>query len=70
MVVPAARPRRDYTIYECPSCGQRLLGEQRCPDCGIFGRRTGIGGLCPHCGEPITIADLLDQEVAIMQPSR
>lgn len=65
IAVPATRPRRDYTIYECPACEQRLLGEQRCPDCGIFGRRVGPGGPCPHCAEPIAITDLL-QEVAIM----
>jgi hypothetical protein len=35
-VIPAARPRRDHTIYECPECGQRLAGEQRCPDCGDY----------------------------------
>ena len=34
-------------------------GEQRCPDCGIFARRTGPGGPCPHCDEPIAIKDLI-----------
>ena len=68
--VPAARPRRDHTIYQCPACEQRLLGEQRCPDCGTFGRRIGAGGPCPHCQEPVAIADLLDQEVAIMPGNR
>jgi ribosomal protein L32 len=24
------------TVYECPSCGERLVGERRCPDCGLF----------------------------------
>jgi len=66
--VPAARPRRQLTIYECPECEQRLLGEQRCPDCGIFARRIGPGGPCPHCAEPVTIADLL-QEVVTMPGS-
>jgi ribosomal protein L32 len=46
---PAARPRRAHTVYECPDCGERLLGDQRCPDCGVFARRIGIGGPCPHC---------------------
>jgi len=41
IVIRAARPRREYTIYECPSCGQRQAGRQRCDDCGIFGRRIG-----------------------------
>jgi hypothetical protein len=67
--VPAARPRREHTIYECPDCGQRLLGQQRCPDCAIFARRVGPGGECPHCDEPVAIADLI-QEVATMPASR
>jgi predicted RNA-binding Zn-ribbon protein involved in translation (DUF1610 family) len=61
--IPAARPRRDYTVYECPGCGERLLGEQRCPDCRIFAARLGTGGPCPHCGEPVTITDLLQEVV-------
>ena len=68
-VIPAARPRRDHTIYECPECGQRLAGEQRCPDCGIFARRIGIGGPCPHCGEPVALTDLLEGGDA-MNPRR
>lgn len=46
-------------VYACPSCDTRFLGEQRCPDCGLFGRRVGPGGLCPHCEEPVALADLL-----------
>ena len=69
ITLPAARPRRDYTIYECPACAQRLLGEQRCPDCGIFARRIGTGGPCPHCSEPVAITDLLE-EVAITPGNR
>ena len=52
-----------------PRLRQRLHGEQRCPDCGIFARRIGIGGPCPHCDEPVALTDLLDQEVAI-NPNR
>ena len=63
ITIPAARPRRDFTIYECPSCQQRLLGEQRCQSCGVFARRVGVGGPCPHCDQPIAINDLLDQDV-------
>lgn len=52
------------TVYECPACEARLLGEQRCPDCHVFCRRLGLGGPCPHCDEPVTLADLLGlQEV-------
>ena len=50
------------TVYECPSCDARLLGAQRCPDCHVFCRRLGLGGLCPHCDDPVTLADLLGLE--------
>jgi len=63
VTVPAARPRREFTIYECPTCADRLHGEQRCPTCGIFARRVDIGGPCPHCAQPVTLHDLLDQDV-------
>ena len=53
---PVVRP--DATIYECPSCDQRYLGLRRCPDCQLFCRRIGPGGLCPHCDEPVAHADL------------
>lgn len=61
VVVPAARPRRPITVYECGDCGTRALGEQRCDDCSTFMNRLGIGGPCPCCDEPITIPELLDQ---------
>jgi len=54
-----ARATRVATVYVCPSCETRFLGEQRCPDCGLFCRRVGPGGLCPHCDEPVALADLL-----------
>lgn len=65
VVVPAARPRRQITIYECPDCGQRLLGEQRCSDCGSFARRVGLGGACPDCDAPVAVEDLLDGHTTI-----
>jgi predicted RNA-binding Zn-ribbon protein involved in translation (DUF1610 family) len=61
VTVPAARPRRSITVYECPDCGERLLGEQRCEACRTFTRRVGIGGNCPSCDEPVAITDLIDQ---------
>ena len=42
--VPARRPRRAITVYECPQCESRYLGEQHCDDCGVFCRRIGFGG--------------------------
>ena len=62
VVVPAARPRRPITVYECDHCGARALGQQRCDDCSKFMRRVGIGGSCPTCDEPIAITELLDEE--------
>jgi predicted nucleic acid-binding Zn ribbon protein len=53
------RSGNSATVYECPSCGTRYLGQQRCPDCGLFCRRVGPGGRCPHCDEPVAIADLI-----------
>ena len=60
LVVPPHRSRRDRTIYQCSSCDASYLGVQRCPECGVFCRRVGVGGLCPECGEPVAVADLVD----------
>jgi ribosomal protein L32 len=51
------------TIYECPNCGERLVGERRCPDCGLFTRAIGLGGHCPECDTPLLLVDLLGEEV-------
>ena len=53
------RVSRAATIYECPSCDTRYLGEQYCPECSVFCRRVGPGAPCPHCDEPVLLADLL-----------
>jgi len=50
---------RAATVYACPSCETRYLGVQRCPDCGVFCCRVGLGGLCPLCDEPVAVTDLL-----------
>jgi hypothetical protein len=57
-VVPSRSPRPS-TVYECPACQTRYLGDQYCPDCRLFCRRVGPGGLCPSCDEPVALADLL-----------
>ena len=56
--IPTRLPRSE-TVYECPSCDARYLGDQQCPDCGVFCHRVGPGGLCPHCDEPVALIDLL-----------
>lgn len=58
--LPTTRTRRDTTVYTCPDCDTRTVAQQRCDDCNTFNRRLGIGGTCPHCEEPITIEELLD----------
>jgi hypothetical protein len=58
-VVPPGQPRRPITVHECQSCGSRSLGSQRCEECNTFGEKVGIGGLCPHCDEPVAISELL-----------
>jgi hypothetical protein len=56
--IPTRSPR-PTTVYACPACDARYLGEQRCYDCGVFCRRVAPGGPCPHCDEPVAITDLL-----------
>jgi hypothetical protein len=63
--VTAALKRRQQlvaqTMYDCPECGERYLGEQRCPDCNRFCRALGLGGAYPHCDQPILVAELLGE---------
>lgn len=60
-VSAAPLPKRldkGFKVYHCPQCDSRYLGQQRCPECGSFCNLVGPGGECPHCGEPVTVADL------------
>lgn len=50
---------RELTVYLCPQCDERQLGEQRCQSCGVFGRCLGYGLLCPCCDEIIVLNELL-----------
>jgi ribosomal protein L32 len=52
-----------HTVYECPSCGERFVGERRCPECNLFSRAVGLGGHCPECEAPVLLVDLLGKEV-------
>ena len=66
-----ALPTRTDTIYQCPECETRYLGEQYCHDCHTFARRLGAGGHCPHCDEIIAITDILTKnQLASPQPGR
>ena len=49
-----------HTLYECGQCGERLLGDRRCPGCHVFCRALGLGGRCSDCDQPILLADLLE----------
>jgi ribosomal protein L32 len=51
------------TIYECPGCGERHVGERRCPDCNLYSRAIGLGGHCPECDAPLLLVDVLGEEV-------
>jgi hypothetical protein len=51
------------TVYECSGCGERRVGERRCPDCQLFCRAVGLGGHCPECDTPLLLVDLLGKEV-------
>jgi len=48
------------TVYVCVACDVRQLGVQRCVECGLFGTAAGIGGACPSCQEPVTVAELIE----------
>ena len=61
--IPAHAPRQ-MTVYQCPECESRYLGEQYCSECACFCRRVGAGGLCPACDEPIAVSDLLPEYAA------
>jgi hypothetical protein len=49
-----------HTVYECPSCQERFLGERRCGDCNSMCRKLGLGGECGGCAEIVTLNELLD----------
>jgi hypothetical protein len=65
-VVPAPprTHRRDVTVYQCPDCDTRYLGQQWCHDCTRPCTRVDLGGLCPECEEPVTISDITDRRAS------
>ena len=68
--VVAPHRSRQHTVYQCPECDNRYLGEQYCSDCGRFCQRIGVGGLCPACDEPVAVTDLLPGYVEPANHSR
>jgi hypothetical protein len=66
----ATRLPRTAIVYQCPECDVRFLGQQRCDECGVFGRRLGPGGPCPHCDEAVAIGDLLAEVRSITIATR
>jgi hypothetical protein len=61
VVVAPTTHRPPITVYQCPACDTRQLGQQWCHDCHRPRMRVDLGGLCPHCDEPVAISDILDQ---------
>jgi len=60
---PTQRLPVAHTVYKCPRCGERFLGERRCGDCHVYARSIGLGGSCPDCDTVILLADLRGPEV-------
>ena len=58
---------RSNTVYACPQCEARTLGTQRCDDCNCFGYRVGVGGLCPHCEEPVALVDFVPELAPLLE---
>jgi rubrerythrin len=54
------------TVYECSNCGERFVGERRCPECHLYSRAIGLGGHCPECDTPLLLVDLLGEEVVAL----
>jgi predicted RNA-binding Zn-ribbon protein involved in translation (DUF1610 family) len=52
-----------HTLFECPTCGDRQLGQRRCAECQHFGRALGLAATCSACGEPVLLTELFDLEV-------
>jgi hypothetical protein len=59
------RQLTEHTVYECPDCQTRSVGEQRCADCNTFARGLGLGGHCPDCDAVVLLTDLLEPEVPV-----
>lgn len=57
--VGRARTLAQSTVYGCPVCAERYLGERRCPTCNLFCRALGLGGPCPDCEALLLLTELV-----------
>jgi hypothetical protein len=48
-----------HTVYACPRCNERYLGERRCSSCQLYCRAQGLGGHCEDCDHIMLLAELL-----------
>jgi hypothetical protein len=55
------QPAKADTVYACPLCDARYLGEQRCPECNCWCTRVGPGGPCPHCDGLVALPDIVEE---------
>jgi hypothetical protein len=66
LAVTALRRQRQLvaqTVYQCPACEERYLGERRCSACNLMCRKLGLGGRCAGCDELLTVDDLIGFEL-------
>lgn len=52
-----------HTLFECPTCDERQLGQRRCGDCQRFCRALGLAAECTACGELVLLTELFNVEV-------
>jgi len=48
-----------HTVYQCPRCDERYLGERRCASCQLYCRALGLGGQCEDCDHIMLLTELL-----------
>ena len=53
------RQRVAHTIYECPRCEERYVGERRCSACQLYCKALGLGGHCEECDYILLLSELL-----------
>lgn len=54
-----------HTLFECSGCEEQTLGQRRCAECQRFCRALGLAAVCPHCDEPVLVAEFFGVEVPL-----